>query len=150
MATDTLASAPEQQDSPAAAATGLVRGLLRAEGALVVALAILAYRHMGGSWTFFAVLFLAPDLTMAGYLFGPRRGALIYNLGHTYLAPALLGAAGSALAMPGLYGPALIWAAHIGADRLLGFGLKYPAGFGATHLGWRLGDHSAFLAVNSR
>jgi hypothetical protein len=149
MATDTLASAPEQQRSPAAAATGLVRGLLRAEGALVLALAILAYRHLGGSWTLFAALFLAPDLTMAGYLFGPRRGALIYNLGHTYVAPALLGAAGFALALPTLE-LALIWAAHIGADRLLGFGLKYPAGFAATHLGWRLGDHSAFLAVNSR
>jgi Domain of unknown function (DUF4260) len=150
MATKSLAPAPEQHDLPAAAATGLVRGLLRAEGVLVLALAILAYRHLGGSWTLFAVLFLAPDLTMAGYLFGPRRGALIYNLGHTYLAPALLGAAGSALAMPGFFGPALIWAAHIGTDRLLGFGLKYPAGFGATHLGWRLRDHSAFLAVSSR
>jgi hypothetical protein len=29
---------------------------------------------------------------------------------------------------------ALIWINHIGVDRLLGYGLKYPAGFGWTHL----------------
>jgi hypothetical protein len=30
---------------------------------------------------------------------------------------------------------ALIWLAHIGFDRALGYGLKYKAGFGFTHLG---------------
>ena len=30
---------------------------------------------------------------------------------------------------------ALIWAAHIGFDRALGYGLKYPTSFGETHLG---------------
>jgi hypothetical protein len=30
---------------------------------------------------------------------------------------------------------ALIWLAHIGIDRALGYGLKYSAGFGFTHLG---------------
>ena len=29
---------------------------------------------------------------------------------------------------------ALIWTAHIGMDRLLGFGLKYPTRFQDTHL----------------
>ena len=29
---------------------------------------------------------------------------------------------------------ALIWLAHIGVDRLLGYGLKYPTGFKDTHL----------------
>jgi hypothetical protein len=28
-----------------------------------------------------------------------------------------------------------VWAAHIGLDRMLGYGLKYAAGFGYTHLG---------------
>jgi hypothetical protein len=43
------------------------------------------------------------------------------------------------LAMPGLYGLTLIWVAHIGFDRLLGYGLKYPVAFGATHLSWKVG-----------
>ena len=30
---------------------------------------------------------------------------------------------------------ALIWIAHIGLDRALGYGLKYATGFGDTHLG---------------
>jgi len=30
---------------------------------------------------------------------------------------------------------ALIWAAHIGFDRFLGYGLKYPVAFRVTHLG---------------
>jgi hypothetical protein len=35
-----------------------------------------------------------------------------------------------------LAGPlALIWLAHIGIDRALGYGLKYASGFGFTHLG---------------
>jgi hypothetical protein len=29
----------------------------------------------------------------------------------------------------------LIWFAHIGLDRVLGFGLKFPLGFRVTHLG---------------
>lgn len=118
------------------AATGLVAVILRAEAFIEVALAVVEYRHMGGAWTIFAALFLLPDLGMAGYLVDRRAGALFYNLAHTYVAPALLALSGFMLSadMPCLL--ALIWAAHIGFDRLAGFGLKYPAAFGATHLGW--------------
>jgi hypothetical protein len=35
---------------------------------------------------------------------------------------------------------ALIWANHIGIDRMLGYGLKYAEGFRFTHLG-RIGNH---------
>ncbi|MCI4679818.1 DUF4260 domain-containing protein [Rhodoblastus acidophilus] len=150
MATHSLASSPDQGDSPAAAATGAVKWLLRAEGALVLALATLAYHRLGGGWALFALLFLAPDLTMLGYLIDPRWGARVYNFGHTYLTPTILAVAGYALATPALYGIALIWIAHIGTDRLLGFGLKYPTGFGATHLGSNGRDQSAFFAVSSR
>ena len=37
---------------------------------------------------------------------------------------------------------ALIWLAHIGFDRLLGYGLKSTEGFGFTHLG-RIGKEKA-------
>jgi hypothetical protein len=111
--------------------------LLRAEGLVELALAALAYRYLGGTWLVFALLFLAPDVSMAGYLINPGVGARLYNVGHTYLAPALLALASSMTAMPLLLSLALIWAAHIGFDRSLGYGLKYPASFGETHLGWK-------------
>ena len=118
-----------------AAATGGVASLLRLEGLAVLAAAVSAYAFIGGSWLLFALLLLAPDLAMIGYRFGPVGGAAAYNAAHTYLAPAALGAAGLALGAPTMQALALIWIAHIGLDRALGYGLKYPTGFGHTHLG---------------
>ncbi|QJE72698.1 DUF4260 family protein [Aerophototrophica crusticola] len=118
---------------------GAVKGapllLLRLEGAAALALSVLAYREMGGGWGWFLGLFLLPDLSMLGYMLGARAGAACYNLAHTYLAPALVGiaawVAGAEMAVLG----SLIWSAHVGFDRLLGYGLKYPDAFGSTHLG---------------
>ncbi|MEJ0027488.1 MAG: DUF4260 family protein [Rhizomicrobium sp.] len=41
---------------------------------------------MGGDWKQFAILFLAPDLSFAGYLAGPRFGAAAYNTLHSTLS----------------------------------------------------------------
>ncbi len=118
-----------------AGGAGSIAVLLRAEGLMELAVAVAAYRYAGGPWLMFAVLFLAPDVSMVGYIANPRIGARIYNLGHTYIAPALVALAGFVMASSGLQWIALIWAAHIGFDRLLGYGLKYPSAFRATHLG---------------
>lgn len=116
---------------------GSVRLWLRAEGAAVLVLAVLLYRGGDASWVVFAALFLVPDLSFAAYLAGPRAGAVVYNLMHSYALPLLLAVAilgtGNSPAIP------LIWAAHIGFDRALGYGLKYPTAFGNTHLG-RIGS----------
>lgn len=102
----------------------------------MVALSIVAYLFIGGpGWLWF--LILLPDLSFLAYSFGPRSGARVYNLAHTYLIPLLLGLLGLSTGLPAFYDVALIWAAHIGADRLLGYGLKQPTGFGDTHLGQR-------------
>ena len=115
------------------AVTGAARAWLRLEGAAALAVAVLLYARGGHPWLLFAALFLAPDLSFAGYLAGPRVGAAAYNLAHSYALPLALG---GALLATG-YAPAvpLVWAAHIGFDRALGYGLKYPTAFGATHLG---------------
>ncbi|HET9616245.1 MAG TPA: DUF4260 domain-containing protein [Pseudolabrys sp.] len=115
--------------------SGAPRLLLRAEGAALLVVGILLYSQTDTSWWLFAVLFLAPDLSFIGYLGGPRAGAAAYNAAHTTLAPALLGIGGWLLGQRLAEALALIWAAHIGFDRLLGYGLKYAAGFGFTHLG---------------
>ncbi len=109
--------------------------LLRAEGLAVALLCVAAFSRSSASWWLFAALILVPDLSICVYLAGPRAGATAYNAVHTYLRPvALLGAA-AVLAMPTGLSIAMIWAAHIGIDRALGFGLKYPDAFVSTHLG---------------
>ena len=117
-----------------AANDGVVR-LLRLEGLAIAGAAVAAYAAIGGSWPLLALLLLAPDLAMVGYRFGPTAGAAAYNAAHAYLGPAALGALGLALAAPLAQALALIWLAHIGLDRALGYGLKYATGFGHTHLG---------------
>jgi hypothetical protein len=71
---------------------------------------------------------------MLGYLRDPATGALVYNLAHTYLAPFILAVIGYLSGLPVLLALAAVWAAHIGLDRLLAYGLKYPTGFKDTHL----------------
>ncbi len=115
--------------------TGPVRGILRLEGLAAVVGAVGLYAHAGFSWPLFVVLFLAPDLGMLGYLAGPRVGAAAYNVVHTYVAPLVLAAAGALFASEPAVAVALNWAAHIGFDRALGYGLKYPTRFVDTHLG---------------
>ena len=110
------------------------RRLLRLEGALVFIAAVAGYGWLGASWGLFAVLLLAPDVFMAGYLAGPRLGALVYNVGHTYAVPIGIGAVALGTSSVLLGAGALIWAAHIGMDRALGYGLKHPSGFHDTHL----------------
>jgi len=117
------------------AATGGVRALLRLEGVVLFAGMTLLYALWDGSWWVYALLFLAPDLSFAAYLAGPRAGALVYNAAHSYLGPVMLMTTGLALASPLVLSIAMIWLAHIGIDRALGYGLKYQAGFAFTHLG---------------
>jgi hypothetical protein len=101
----------------------------------------LLYGVWDGSWWIYAALFLAPDLSFVGYLGGPRFGALLYNAAHSYMAPMALMTAGFVMAEPLVLSIAMIWLAHIGFDRALGYGLKYANGFGFTHLG-RIGKQS--------
>jgi hypothetical protein len=116
-------------------ATGVVRRVLRLEGAAALGIGILLYRQSGGEWGWLALTFFAPDLSLLGYLGGRRVGAIAYNAAHSYAGPALLFLAavlsGENVARLG----ALIWVAHIGFDRMLGYGLKYATAFTDTHLG---------------
>ena len=117
------------------AATGGVRTLLRLEGVVLFAGMTMLYALWDGSWWVYAILFLAPDLSFAAYLAGPKAGGIIYNAAHSYLAPVALMTLGLAMAAPLTLSIAMIWLAHIGIDRALGYGLKYQAGFAFTHLG---------------
>jgi hypothetical protein len=122
--------------------TGAVRILLRVEGAGAAVLLAVLYARTGEPWWLFAVLFLTPDISFAGYLAGPRMGAAVYNAAHVTIGPAVLGATSLLAGWPLGVALALIWGAHIGFDRALGYGLKYPTRFGDTHLG-RIGPAAA-------
>lgn len=122
-------------DGQGFAAEGGVRGLLRLEGLALLGGALALYWRSGGDWKLFAILFLSPDLSFLGYLGGARLGALAYNAAHSTLGPLTLTALGLALHQPLALGIALIWFAHVGFDRAVGYGLKYARGFAFTHLG---------------
>lgn len=109
--------------------------LLRLEGLAILVAALVLYFHADFGWILLVVLFLAPDLSVAGYLFGPRIGALGYDTLHSEVFPIALGTVGIVADADTAAQIALIWLAHIGADRVLGYGLKYPTAFKDTHLG---------------
>jgi hypothetical protein len=128
-----MVSTPNPRDLQANEAA--VLPLLRLEGLAVAALSAVLYARIGANWWLFAALWLAPDLSMLGYLIGPNLGARIYNAIHSYVTPATLAVSALLLGSTVLLPIALIWINHIGVDRLMGYGLKYPSGFGWTHLG---------------
>jgi Domain of unknown function (DUF4260) len=110
------------------------RWLLHLEGASIFALTIYFYHSGHYSWWLFAILFLAPDLFMLGYLKDRKWGSAIYNLAHTLAIPLPLLLVARYFQAPLPIPYALIWVAHIGFDRMLGYGLKYPTFFKDTHL----------------
>jgi hypothetical protein len=120
--------------SVTALAGHLPRILLRTEGGAVAAAAIAVYFHEGYPWWLFVALILAPDLSMVGYATGLGVGAATYNIAHTYALPVVLAALGVIAGAEVAVQVGLIWLAHIGIDRALAYGLKYPTGFKDTHL----------------
>jgi hypothetical protein len=121
-------------EKPSPTGPGFVSILLRLEGIVLFGAAIALYVDGGYSGPAFALLILAPDLAMLGYVAGPKVGAISYDIAHFEALPLALGAVGvladSTVAMQ----LALIWLAHIGFDRALGYGLKYETDFKDTHL----------------
>jgi hypothetical protein len=123
---------------PRGTAPGVVTGfpnlLLRAEGAALVGAGAVLFAHTGAAWWWVPLLFLVPDVSAAGYLVNPRVGAFAYNAGHTTVLALALAGAGWWAASDVVLAIAAIWLIHIGFDRAIGYGLKYPDGFGRTHL----------------
>ena len=115
--------------------TGPPKTVLSLEGAAMLAASVLFYDEHGRSWLLFALLLLVPDVAIFGYVAGSRLGAMTYNLLHTIIGPAVLLVIGLLTDDTLSSAIAMIWIAHIGMDRALGYGLKYGDAFGHTHLG---------------
>jgi Domain of unknown function (DUF4260) len=108
---------------------------LRTEALTLLLGSLWAYSNYGASWTQFALIFLLPDIALLAYVLQARIGAICYNITHSSIGALGLLLAGVAFHKPTLVSWALIWLAHIGFDRALGYGLKYDKGFSFTHLG---------------
>jgi hypothetical protein len=109
--------------------------LLKLEGFAVFLLALCIYWQHAYGWPLFWSTLLLPDLAMFGYLVNAQFGAQAYNITHTKLLPSILVMVAMSTHNNLFFALALIWFVHIGFDRMLGYGLKYPADFKVTHLG---------------
>lgn len=108
--------------------------LLHTEGFIVFVLSIYFYASFDFSWLLFFILLLSPDIAMLGYLINKKIGAIVYNLFHTYTTSLAVILFGFLFSFPILLAIGLIWTAHIGMDRMVGYGLKYPTSFKENHL----------------
>jgi hypothetical protein len=107
----------------------------RVDAFAIFVLAVGTMAMTQGPWGWFLALFLVPDLSMTGYLFGRRAGAVVYNTVHVYAWPLAICIVGFARGRSLLTTAALSWIAHIALDQALGYGLKLPTGFERTTLG---------------
>jgi hypothetical protein len=108
---------------------------LRLEELGFFALSIFLFSQLPFAWWYFPLLLFVPDLSMLGYLAGPRVGAVIYNLVHHRALALLYYVAGLLLSLPVLALAGVIIFAHSSLDRVFGYGLKYADSFNNTHLG---------------
>jgi hypothetical protein len=113
-----------------------MKNLIKLEEFFLFLLSIYLFNQLDYSWWLYALLFLAPDLGMIGYLINPRVGALTYNLLHHKAIAVALFLIGVGLSVPLMQLAGVIILGHSSADRVLGYGLKYPDAFRHTHLGW--------------
>jgi hypothetical protein len=132
MTTHTALAAP---DRAATADLAWTRPWLRAEGAATFAAGLAGFLFLGLPWWAFLLLLIVPDVSMVGYLRGPRVGAILYNVVHDLATGVAVAGLGLALGNVPLAAAGTILVAHSGMDRMAGYGLKFPDAFRNTHLG---------------
>ena len=104
------------------------------EGLVVFIAVIYAYSLYEFSWIIFFLFLLAPDLSMLAYGINNHVVANIYNLFHTYIISILIVIIGVYFKIDTVIMIGLILTAHIGMDRMFGYGLKYETDFKDTHI----------------
>lgn len=107
--------------------------LLHIEGLAVLFISVYFYAQSEFSWLLFIILLFTPDFAMLGYVFDKQVGAIVYNIFHSYTLPIGVVFLGVLLSNQTMLAVGLIWGAHIGMDRMVGYGLKYPTNFKDTH-----------------
>jgi hypothetical protein len=113
-----------------------MKNIVRIEEAMQLVLAIFLFRQLPFAWWTYVVWFLTPDISMLGYIFGPRVGAYCYNLFHHKGVAVLIYLIGAYISSHVVIFAGLLLFGHSAFDRSLGYGLKYMDDFKHTHLGW--------------
>ena len=126
-------AAPTEATRLAATRSG-VRLILRTEGLPLFVAGAIAYGTIGGPWLAFVPLLLVPDISAIGYVRGTGLGSMTYNLAHNLVTAGALLGLGLWLNVAWLAIAGSVTLAHVGMDRLAGYGLKYPTTFKDTHL----------------
>lgn len=113
-----------------------MKRIISVEYLLAALIVVVFYLFVGNfAWYWIPILFITFDISMVGYTVNNRVGAIIYNIGHSLVGPALLMTFYIMTeSQPALF-ITLLWLFHIFIDRALGYGLKHEAGFQHTHLG---------------
>lgn len=114
---------------------GRPRLFLQLDGLILFVGSLILFGRTHQHWWWVPLLLFAPDIFMVGYARSTKVGALIYNIGHSYLLPAITTFYGWRSNHLLTLGIGLIWLSHIGMDRVAGYGLKYDDNFQHTHLG---------------
>jgi hypothetical protein len=108
--------------------------LLKLENIAFLVLAVATFAHLEYAWWVYPAWFLVPDVSMVGYLSGPKAGAALYNLAHHKGVAVAACLGGVWLGSDPLLLAGSVLLGHSAFDRVLGFGLKYPDAFAHTHL----------------
>jgi hypothetical protein len=112
------------------------RTWLRLEGLAALVAGALGYHAAGGDLLWLVPLLLLVDVSMAGYLAGTHPGAILYNVAHNWFRGVVGGGGGGGARPTPVVLAGWVLVAHVGMDRLAGYGLKYAPSFQDTHLGW--------------
>lgn len=112
-----------------------MKNLLKAEEIGMLLLSVFMFALTDFAWWWFPALLLLPDLSMVGYLFNSRSGALLYNFFHHKGIAILFYMVGYTTGEPYLALTGSVLFGHASMDRIFGFGLKYADSFKRTHLG---------------
>ena len=123
------------QTTPGEALMRVVEWVVRAEWAALFVAGLVLYVQLDGDPIWLLPLLLVPDVSMVGYLAGPRAGAVTYNLVHNLVVALVALAIGWFAGVPPVALAGAVLVAHVGMDRALGYGLKLPTDFRNTHLG---------------
>src|SRR6266480_2321664 len=104
----------------------MVKKILHLEGLAFFLSALFFYNQLHGNWLVFILLLFTPDISMIGYLRDKKLGAILYNSMHNYVLSLLIIFVGTLIFKNSfIIQLGIILFAHVGLDRLLGFGLKY-------------------------
>lgn len=112
-----------------------MKTILRLEQLAGFLFSIYLFSLLSYPWWVYLLLFLTPDLSILGYVAGPRVGAFTYNLVHHKALSLGLIVLGSLLSVPPISLAGAVLLGHSSLDRVVGYGLKHSDSFKHTHLG---------------